>query len=127
MPPPPEPAPRPRVAPRHVAARPATRPHFDAPAPVENAPVTDAPLEAPPSVEAAPEPGPPGPPAPPAVAAKPAPVIAAHEGANYLKNPRPAYPELAMRREWQGDVLLRVHVSPEGHALGISIQAFERP
>jgi periplasmic protein TonB len=122
VPPPPEPAPRPRVAPRHVAARPAPRPHFDAPAPVENAPVTEAPLEAPPPVEAPPDPGPAGPPAPAAVAAKPAPIVAAHEGANYLKNPRPAYPELAMRREWEGDVLLRVHVSPEGRALGISIQ-----
>jgi protein TonB len=68
--------------------------------------------------------GPPGPPvaAPIAALAKAAPVIAAHEGANYLKNPRPAYPELALRRDWQGEVLLRVRVSPEGRAIGISVE-----
>jgi periplasmic protein TonB len=124
VPPPPErepPRPRPLVA----AHRPSVRPRFDPPAPVEEPPATDepeplAPALAPP---AAPN-GPPGPPvtAPIAPIAKPAPVVAAHEGANYLKNPRPAYPELALRREWQGEVLLRVRVSPDGRAIGISVE-----
>jgi protein TonB len=59
------------------------------------------------------------PPPPPLV--KAAPPVAAHEGANYLKNPRPAYPEIALRRGWEGQVLLRVRVSPEGRPTTISI------
>jgi protein TonB len=49
-------------------------------------------------------------------------VIEAHEGANYLKNPRPPYPAIAQRRGWQGDVLLRVRVSPDGRAAGAVVQ-----
>lgn len=62
-------------------------------------------------------------PSPPASVAKPAPPapVAAHEGANYLKNPRPAYPEIAMRRGWEGQVLLRVRVSPDGRPTSISV------
>jgi protein TonB len=124
VPPPPErepPRPRPLVA----ARRPSVRPQFDPPAPVEAPPATDEP-EAP-APARAPPPAPTGPPRPPVTApiapiARPAPVIAAHEGANYLKNPRPPYPELALRREWQGEVLLRVRVSPEGRAIGISVE-----
>jgi protein TonB len=66
-------------------------------------------------------PPPPAPtPAPTRVA--PPPEVAAHEGANYLKNPRPAYPEIAQRRGWEGEVLLRVRVSPEGRSVTISVQ-----
>jgi protein TonB len=61
-------------------------------------------------------------PAPPPVHVAPPPVVAAHEGANYLKNPRPPYPELALRRGWEGDVLLRVRVSLDGRPLGVSIE-----
>jgi protein TonB len=126
VPPPPEREPPPRARPLVAAHRPSVRPHFDAPPPVDQPPPSEeaepvAPALAPPP--AAPS-GPPGPPvaAPIAAIAKPAPVIAAHEGANYLKNPRPAYPELALRRDWQGEVLLRVRVSPEGRAIGISVE-----
>jgi protein TonB len=69
---------------------------------------------------AAPPPAPTPAPAPARVA--PPPVVAAHEGANYLKNPRPAYPELAQRRGWEGEVLLRVRVSPDGRPITISVQ-----
>ena len=62
----------------------------------------------------------PPPPSAPKVVAPPP--VAAHEGANYLKNPRPAYPEIAMRRGWEGEVLLRIRVSPDGRPIGISIQ-----
>ncbi len=68
------------------------------------------------TVAAAPAP----PPAPARVA--PQPEVAAHEGANYLKNPRPAYPELAQRHGWEGEVLLRVRVSPGGRPATISVQ-----
>jgi protein TonB len=120
--PPPEPdrpKQRPAVAERHAAPR----PHFDAPPPVEQPPATDE-AEAPPPAVAPPpaDVGLPGPPAQEPAPVKPAPVIAAHEGANYLKNPRPAYPELALRREWQGEVLLRVRVSPDGRAVGITVE-----
>ncbi|HEX7598817.1 MAG TPA: energy transducer TonB [Polyangia bacterium] len=60
--------------------------------------------------------------APPPPAPAPVRAIAAHEGANYLKNPRPAYPEIAQRRNWEGEVLLRVHVTSDGRPTQISIQ-----
>jgi protein TonB len=126
VPPPPERAPPPRARPPIAAHRPTVQPHFDAPPPVDQPPAAEeaepvAPAVAPPAAALS---GPPGPPiaAPIAPIAKPAPVIAAHEGANYLKNPRPAYPELALRHDWQGEVLLRVRVSPEGRAIGISVE-----
>jgi protein TonB len=70
------------------------------------------------TVAAAPPPAP----TPAPVRVAPPPEVAAHEGANYLKNPRPAYPELAQRRGWEGEVLLRVRVSPEGRPVTISVQ-----
>ena len=121
------PPPLPKAAPRPVAHRIALRTHFAPPPPVDHPPVSDAPSEAPPAPEPPPAPaesGPPGPPPPaaPPPIARPAPVIAAHEGANYLKNPRPPYPEVAMRHDWQGEVLLRVRVSPSGRADTIQIE-----
>jgi periplasmic protein TonB len=123
IPPPPRPQMRPAPAVRKVAAR----PHFDPPAAVEQPPVTDTPQEAPPALAPPPvqsgPPGPdPGPVAPAPVIAKPAPIIAAREGANYLKNPRPPYPEVAMRHDWEGEVLLRVRVSADGRAEGITVE-----
>jgi protein TonB len=119
--PPPEPVGQPLVA----APRPAARPHFDPPAPVEQPPVTEEAEAPPPALAPAPiEAQGTGPATlePPAPIARPAPIVAAREGANYLKNPRPAYPEVAMRHEWQGEVLLRVRVSPEGRAMTIVVQ-----
>ncbi|HEY0708056.1 MAG TPA: energy transducer TonB, partial [Polyangia bacterium] len=55
--------------------------------------------------------------APPA----PPPVVSAHEGANYLQNPRPAYPAIALSRGWQGKVLLRVQVGPDGRPRSIAV------
>jgi periplasmic protein TonB len=121
VPPPPD-----RERPRPVAARHASvRPHFEPPAPVEKPPVSDEPeAPPPPAIEPSPQaaPGPIALPSSAPVIAKAAPVVGAREGANYLKNPRPAYPEIAMRHEWQGEVLLRVRVSPEGKALAISVE-----
>ncbi|PPD02690.1 MAG: energy transducer TonB [Methylobacter sp.] len=42
--------------------------------------------------------------------------------ANYGYNPDPKYPQIAKSRGWEGRVLLRVHVSAEGHSTGIEIQ-----
>lgn len=70
------------------------------------------------------KPAPPPPPPAPVVQepAKPAPVIAAREGANYLKNPRPAYPARARREGWEGTTLLRVLVQPSGKPSTIQVQ-----
>ena len=66
----------------------------------------------------APAPPPAGTPAPPA----PLPVVEAKEGANYLKNPRPPYPRLALREGWEGKVLLRVRVLANGRVGGATVQ-----
>jgi protein TonB len=58
------------------------------------------------------------PPAPPA----PAPITPASASAGYLKNPAPEYPSLAMRRNWEGTVLLRVHVLASGKPGEIQLQ-----
>lgn len=60
----------------------------------------------------------PAPPAPPA----PAPVTPPSATAGYLKNPAPQYPDLAMRRGWEGTVLLRVQVLASGQPGDIQIQ-----
>jgi protein TonB len=99
---------------------------------------TPPPVQAPPSAESTdsaptvtePEHGPVGLPsgdgtgepvaaAPPPPAPPPPPVVQAKEGANYLKNPRPGYPRIAQREGWEGNVMLRVHVLPNGKAAGI--------
>jgi protein TonB len=54
--------------------------------------------------------------------AKPQPLVQAREGANYLKNPRPAYPGVAQRNGWQGTALLRVQVTPKGKPGAIAVQ-----
>jgi protein TonB len=59
---------------------------------------------------------------PPVARALPAPVIQAKEGANYLNNPRPAYPRLAQREGWEGKVVLRVRVLPNGHVGQTTLQ-----
>lgn len=110
--------------PRHIAARPVAQPQQTPPPPSEAPPPVAAedvgPL--PEGEEALPAAKPVESSGPIAPAAPPAPVVAAHEGANYLANPRPAYPELALQEGWQGQVLLRVRVSPEGRATTISVQ-----
>ncbi|MEH3024016.1 MAG: energy transducer TonB [Pseudomonas oryzihabitans] len=70
---------------------------------------------------------PPSPPAP-APALQPAPTPApvketpASATAGYLRNPAPEYPALALRRNWEGTVLLRVRVLPNGRPGDIQIQ-----
>jgi protein TonB len=114
-PPPPKPA---------AAARP--QPHLSLPEPIRgtstaqaDAPAVDPPHE---DVEAAPAgTGTAEAPVVQAAPPPPAPVVQAKEGANYLKNPRPGYPRLAQREGWEGSVLLRVRVLPNGRSEAISV------
>ncbi|MET0845889.1 MAG: energy transducer TonB [Pseudomonas sp.] len=100
-PPPPKPVPKPK---------PVVKP---APKPVAK------PAEQPPVPSAPPQPvAAPAPPAPPA----PKPVTPASASAGYLKNLAPEYPSLALRRGWEGTVLLRVHVLASGKPGEIQIQ-----
>jgi len=64
----------------------------------------------------------PAPPVLPVHAEEPAKPVPAHEGANYLKNPRPEYPGLARRQGWEGTTLLRVQVGANGRAVSIQVQ-----
>jgi len=52
----------------------------------------------------------------------PAPVIPPRFDADYLDNPAPLYPGLSRRLGEHGRVLLRVFVSPEGHAAQVEIR-----
>ncbi len=67
------------------------------------------------------EAAPPAPPAPPLprqdkpAAPRNEPYTPASSDANYLHNPRPVYPGIARQRHWEGLVLLKVYVTPEGH------------
>lgn len=97
-PPPPKPKPKPKPvvkeAPKPVAK------------PVEQPPAPPQPV------------APPAPPAPPA----PKPITPASASAGYLHNPAPQYPSLALRRGWEGTVLLRVHVLASGKPSEIQVQ-----
>lgn len=52
----------------------------------------------------------------------PPPVTPPQANAAYLRNPAPEYPSLAQRRNWQGTVLLRVHVLANGRPGDIQVQ-----
>lgn len=43
-------------------------------------------------------------------------------GANYLRNPAPEYPEVAMERGWEGRVLLKVYVQPNGRPERVDVE-----
>ncbi len=90
--------------------------------PVQAAPVlaVETPMAAPATFVVAPQP--PAPPAPPVIA-PPAPVavVAARFDADYLHNPKPAYPAISRRNGEEGKVLLKVRVSPQGAALDVAV------
>lgn len=100
-PPPPKPVPKPKPVVKPVP-KPVAKPVEQPPAPQVPAQPVAAPAPA----------------APPA----PKPVTPASASAGYLKNPAPEYPSLAMRRGWEGTVLLRVHVLASGKPGEIQIQ-----
>lgn len=59
----------------------------------------------------------------PAVAAAPSvPFVEASYQADYLHNPPPKYPSLARERHWEGTVVLRVQVLPDGSSGTIGIE-----
>lgn len=103
--------PQPKPAPKAAAVEP--------PRPVLTAP-SDTP--APAAFAVAPQP-----PSPPrteiAPAAPPAPAVtAARFDADYLQNPKPAYPPISRRLNEQGKVVLRVHVAADGSAQAVEVK-----
>ncbi|MBO9550509.1 energy transducer TonB [Pseudomonas sp.] len=118
QPPPPAPAPpvaEPPPVVDELAAKPKPKPK-----PVPKPVAKQAPKPQPKPVEA-PPPAPvaaPAPPAPPA----PVPITPPSASAAYLKNPAPEYPQMALRRGWEGTVLLRVEVLPSGKPGQIQVQ-----
>ncbi len=144
--PPQVPAPRVQVA-LIKAPRPPVQPESPpAPAEAEPAPAPPVAVEAPaaparpepvaekkprlkqPVVERAPAPKPvePAPevsPEPAVIKAEPAPpaVVAPDYEADYLNNPPPAYPRLSRRLREEGEVELRVRVSPQGQPMTVEL------
>ena len=117
-PPPPAPVVQPPPPPPVVdelAAKPAPKP---VPKPKPAPKPQPKPVEAPPPTPVAAPASPAPAPAPPA----PAPVTPASANAAYLKNPAPEYPQMALRRGWEGTVLLRVEVLPSGKPGQIQLQ-----
>lgn len=114
-PPPPEPIvepPEPVID--ELAAKPLPKPK-----PVKPKPVVK-PLPKPEAKTVEPIPSPPKAEAP----AAPAPVTQTPPSANaaYLRNPAPEYPSLALRRGWEGTVLLRIRVLANGKPSEVQIQ-----
>lgn len=99
-PPPPKPAPKPRPV---VRKKPPlqSKPAPSAPRPAEN------PLNTPPAAKPAPA---------------PAPLVPPSANAAYLRNPAPGYPAAALKRGWQGTVLLQVQVRADGTPQSIRLQ-----
>jgi len=111
---PPKPVPQaPAPTPRRAApprAKPAPAPPAPPTPPASSSPVPDAPAvaDAKPVVSTAP----------------PAPVetvTEAHGSAGYLHNPPPIYPDAAQDRNWQGLVMLKVHVLGDGHPDSVTV------
>jgi len=111
QPKPPEPIPQPVVPRKHVA-----------PAPAPKLSATPDPTPAPeaPTATAEPQPAPPPVSAPVAVAPaappQPARVELPSSSADYLQNPKPAYPPVSKRLGEQGKVVLRVLIGTDGTA-----------
>lgn len=103
--------PRQPVVKQQVIPEPQVEP---APEPVKQAvnPVPEAVKPAPEPVKPAPAPSP----------AKNEPVTEAKGYAGYLNNPAPEYPEAALERGWEGQVLLRVKVQPSGKPSEVSVK-----
>jgi protein TonB len=116
-PPPPEP-PKPRPMPKASAAPPilAVATPTPAPSPVEFVVPPQPPA---PPVAVAPTPTYSPKPTPSA----PAPVILPRFDADYLNNPKPVYPSSSRRLGEEGKVVLRVHVTPEGHSGEIELKS----
>jgi protein TonB len=119
-PPPPVAKPKPPVAKPKPPVKKVVplKPQKPRPAPKVAEP-TPAPQPAPVITNAPPAPvqAPPAPPAP----VVPEKITAPTAGADYLHNPAPEYPEIAMERGWEGKVLMKVHVLPNGKPDSINV------
>nr|WP_259640474.1 energy transducer TonB [Pseudomonas savastanoi] len=132
-PPPPPPPPEPEQPVEDPDAvepppKPVEKPKVEKPKPVKKVEPVKKPTPPAPTPAAAPSPPAPpapapAPPAPPAPAAPPAPVkeSAAVSGLASLGNPPPEYPGLALRRSWEGRVILRIKVLPNGRAGAVEV------
>ncbi|MFM0735384.1 energy transducer TonB [Paraburkholderia sediminicola] len=101
--------------------RPLTRAPASKPAPAVGPLVTPSPQTTTPADTATahiPAPVAPAPAAPPAPVAETAPI----GNAAYLHNPAPDYPPIAQDQGWEGRVLLRVHVLPNGKPDSVDIR-----
>ena len=115
-PPPPTPVP-PTPTPRPAIIKKATPRPAPAPLPVaDSAPSPNAPVVA--AAEAAPDPTPAAPPAPAAPR-----IEQPSSNAAYLNNPRPGYPALSRRLREEGQVTLRVLVSPDGQPAQVELRS----
>lgn len=127
-PPPPKPQPvvkreTPRPQPAPVPTPMPVASPVPAPAPAPNAPTatTEVPVAAAPAPASAP-PAPPAPPPPPRIELP-------SSNADYLNNPRPAFPALSKRLNEQGIVTLRVFIEVDGRPSRVDIHkssGFER-
>lgn len=89
---------------------------------------TTAPEPAPAAIQAPPPP-PPAPPEPIAAKAPPATVIPPQFNADYLNNPKPAYPAPSIRLREEGTVMMRVLVDEQGLPARVELRSssgFER-
>lgn len=131
-----EPPPRPAEAPKPVARKVAPPPPAPAPAPAPLPvakptpdPAPQAPTAATTQVALAPltQPvAPPAPPAPPVVVAKAAPAAPVElpsTDADYLQNPRPAYPAISRKLREQGKVVVDVLIGADGSAQQAKVTA----
>ncbi|WAR46676.1 energy transducer TonB [Methylomonas rapida] len=102
--------PKPKVVPlKPQKPKPVPKVVEQTPAPEPTPIVNDAPP--------APVSAPPAPPAP-VIQEKITPPTA---GADYLHNPAPEYPEIAQERGWEGKVLMKVHVQPNGKPDSVTV------
>jgi protein TonB len=126
---PPAPKPEPVLNKPQPVVKPRPQPvPMPIPAPVVAEPAVITAPEVPPPVAQAPTPAPAASPAP---APEPAParVELPSSDADYLNNPRPAYPALSKRLGEQGKVVVRVYITAEGQATRAEIRTssgFER-
>jgi protein TonB len=84
-----------------------------------------SPVESPVAASLTVAPQPPAPVSAPAIVAAPAPApafVAARFDADYLDNPKPAYPHASRRLGEEGKVVLRVFVSAEGEAKLVEVK-----
>lgn len=112
QPPPPPPPPKAVAIKKPPKPKVKPKPTPVVPAPVQTLPrvVTDAPV----SSTAAPVVAPPPPP-------KQEKITQPSSGADYLNNPQPDYPEMAMERGWEGKVLMKVHVLANGKPDSVAV------